>query len=222
MKKIILLVLLAFAAIRAFTSCGGRKYVTLNNQDLPDYHFPYQQDYDGEWTVHPRWLYTENSFWAVCNWETEINQDYYFLPEKYVNEHMTEESVAGMRDLFMENLIDSVDSTRHKMPSEQVVYLANVKYEKTNINDDILSLGEPSDSLIDAVIGKLVVTMTIKSIGEESCNVPIKLFEYQLSKISANPIRDGLLLYIAQRPSYMSTFCGVTELSDSYINYHMN
>lgn len=212
MKKIILLVLLAFAAIMAFSSCGGGRNVALKNQVSPNPNFLFHSKADS-----PMWLYTENSFYAACHWRTEMNQGYFIFPDRYGSNNMIEESAYGMRDLLMEDLIDAVDSTRHSTPSESVVYLSEVKYEKADI-DDMYSLVDPSDSLIDAIIGKVVVTMTLKSIGEETCNIPVKLFEHRLAEISTDPVRDGLLLYMAQAHSYLSTFCGVTELSSTYLS----
>lgn len=220
MKRLAYIVALVVVAL-TFASCRGGKNMASYNLDLPSPNFPYQNNESGEWTVTPRWLYTENSFSAANYWETGINQDYYFFPERYVSKHMSDCGVVSMRGLFMEDFIDAVDSARHTMPTEQVVYMSEVRYEKADI-DYVYTLDEPSDSLIDAVIGKLTVTMTIKSIGEKSCNIPVKLYEYHLAEITSDPIRDGLLLYMAQAPSYISTYWSVTELSNAYINSLLN
>lgn len=210
MKKLIYILGLIVILITCSSCRGGREI------ERYDWVSVYE---NGRYVIPQRWLYTANSEYVTSRWNTGVDKDYYFSPKPCFDERDSSEMEI---DLYfaMQRLFDltdlnqiisdkegenlSKDSLERKWSGRLCEYEATVEYKKTDLDSKLKNFLEAqmesglSDSLIEGVIGKLVVCATITSIGGESFNVPVKLLELPLSRATKSPWCDGLLLYLAQ------------------------
>lgn len=222
MKKTILYILLMISSV-ILSACSAEKKVVSSREVHIDSPYVISFDADGyHWSIPPRWLYTENSKFAAGRWQTGIEQDLYFSPKCFVETEFNRQDMEHMRDLCFQNLMDSVSLIRSmtdfQIPDEWsgrlCDYVAFVEYDKTDIDDNLADTASglmPENmhrGTIENIIGRLVVTAVITSVGDECCNIPVKLLEQKLSEATYNPLRDGLFLYLAQESNDLYVFHG--------------
>lgn len=219
-----ILLLGLMVVLTTFTSCFGRKAVV--EDTVPPLGMPYYIDWvmsDSGYVAYsvcpPRWLYTDNSKYVADNWHTDINQDYYYDPEPYCDE-LGRLQVCDL--YYISYVIDMLDSVRALSTGERdvhVEYVTESKYDRPDISLAYnLSPEELSDSIKDAFIGKLEVSMRITKIDGRDCDLRVKLLEHRLSEPTYYPFRDGLFLCLAQGYVDIHPFSGDMYLSRSYID----
>lgn len=226
MKGVILYVLLAILAV-TLSACSGQRRIAENA--LLSIDSPYVGSYEADgyrWSIPPRYLYTENSKFAVDRWETGVNQSLYFSPKHFFEAEYDSCSIEMLRWLCFQSLMDSAvlerDWLDHSFPNEWSErlcdYVAFAEYIKADIDDGLEEAvnsftSEDSDNIgTDDIIGRLVVTAVITSVGDSSCSIPIKLLDLKLSEMTHSPLRDGLFLYLAQENNDLCIFRGVAFL----------
>lgn len=226
MKKTILYILLIISSVVLSACSGERKIVSGTEVHI---NSPYVCSYgvDGyQWCIPSRYLYTESSKFAADRWLSGVDQSLYFSPKHFIEAEYDDFGFEMFRSLSFQNLMDSAVIDQGRLDccfpngwSERACdYVAFVEYIKADIDDGLdetvssLSSEAPDSILIDSIIGRLVVTAVITSVGDSSCNVPIKLLDIKLSEKTHNPVRDGLFLYLAQENNDLYIFRGVAFL----------
>lgn len=222
MKKVVLYILLAIFAV-ALSACSVQGKVVTNTELHTDSPYALSLDSNGySWSVPPRWLLTENSKFATDRWRTGIRKDLYFSPKAFFEAEFDSRGIEQLRDIYFQTLMDSVGlnensvdcSIPNKWTGQLCDYVAFIEYDKIDVGDSLddtvngLTSNEPDSTLIENIIGRLVVTAVVTSVGEEDCNIPIKLLERKLSEVTDSPIFDGLLLYLAQESNDFYVFHG--------------
>ena len=226
MKGVTLYVLLAILAV-TLSACSGHRRVAANAALSIDSPYVGYYEADGyRWSIPPRYLYSENSKFAVDRWRTGIDSSLYFSPKHFIEAEYDDFGLEGLRQLCFQNLIDSavlkqdwLDCCLPNGWSERLCdYVAFAEYIKADIEDSVNGAensltSEDSDSIrVDNIIGRLVVTAVITSVGDSSCNIPIKLLDLKLSELTHSPVRDGLFLYLAQENNDLCIFRGIAFL----------